>query len=148
MENASKALIIAGAIILAILIIGLGMFIYQQAAGAIGDTGIDTAKVNAYNNPFVQYEGTRTGSEVKQLCQTVIAHNTQAKDASEFIKMQETAAGTVTTNGAQANATAATFNTAITTIKNKMLSGRNYTVSIGYDAKTGYVCAIGIVEVK
>ena len=32
MENASKALIIAGAILLSILIIGLGMAIYQQAA--------------------------------------------------------------------------------------------------------------------
>ena len=30
MENASKALIIAGAILLSILIIGLGMFIYNQ----------------------------------------------------------------------------------------------------------------------
>ena len=30
MENASKALIIAGAILLAILIIGLGMFIYNS----------------------------------------------------------------------------------------------------------------------
>ncbi len=30
MENASKALIIAGAILLSILIIGLGMFIYQK----------------------------------------------------------------------------------------------------------------------
>ena len=29
MENASKALIIAGAILISILIIGLGVFIYQ-----------------------------------------------------------------------------------------------------------------------
>ena len=33
MENASKALIIAGAILLAILIISLGILIYNQAAG-------------------------------------------------------------------------------------------------------------------
>ena len=32
MENASKALIIAGAILLAILIIALGVYIYQQAS--------------------------------------------------------------------------------------------------------------------
>ena len=30
MENASKALIIAGAILLSILIIGMGMFIYRR----------------------------------------------------------------------------------------------------------------------
>ena len=32
MENASKALIIAGAILISILIISLGVIIYQQAA--------------------------------------------------------------------------------------------------------------------
>lgn len=41
MENASKALIIAGAILLSILIIGLGMFIYQQASGAMGNANLD-----------------------------------------------------------------------------------------------------------
>ena len=41
MENASKALIIAGAILLAILIIGLGIFIYRQAANTVSDTGMD-----------------------------------------------------------------------------------------------------------
>lgn len=33
MENASKALIIAGSIILAVLIIILGMYFYNQASG-------------------------------------------------------------------------------------------------------------------
>ena len=33
MENASKALIIAGSIILAVLIIVLGMYFYNQAVG-------------------------------------------------------------------------------------------------------------------
>ena len=54
MENASKALIIAGAIILSILIISLAMFIYQQAAAAVGKTGIDEQKVKSYNSPFEQ----------------------------------------------------------------------------------------------
>ena len=33
MENASKALIIAGAILVSILIIGLGMYLYTTASG-------------------------------------------------------------------------------------------------------------------
>ena len=41
MENASKALIIAGAILLSILIIGLGMYIYQQANSATSGTNLD-----------------------------------------------------------------------------------------------------------
>ena len=36
MENASKALIIAGAILLSILIIGLGMSIFNASKTAIG----------------------------------------------------------------------------------------------------------------
>ena len=37
MENASKALIIAGAILLAIAIIGIGMFVYNNVSGTIRD---------------------------------------------------------------------------------------------------------------
>ena len=67
MENASKALIIAGAILLAILIIGLGMFIYNQAADTLDGAQLDGQKVDSYNREFLQYEGTKQGSQVKTL---------------------------------------------------------------------------------
>ena len=35
MENATKALMIAGAVLIAILIIGVGMMIYNSAQGSI-----------------------------------------------------------------------------------------------------------------
>ena len=38
MENASKALIIAGAILLSIAIIGIGMYVYNNAATAMEGT--------------------------------------------------------------------------------------------------------------
>ena len=38
MENASKALIIAGAILLAILLISLGIMIYNQAQNTVNNT--------------------------------------------------------------------------------------------------------------
>ena len=38
MENASKALLIAGAILLAILIIAIGMFIYNSAQSTINNS--------------------------------------------------------------------------------------------------------------
>ena len=44
MENASKALIIAGAILLSILIIGLGMMVFNQAKEAMTGTGMDQTK--------------------------------------------------------------------------------------------------------
>ena len=40
MENASKALIIAGAILLSIAIIGIGMYVYSQAEGIMKNINI------------------------------------------------------------------------------------------------------------
>ena len=80
MENASKALIIAGAILLAILIIGLGMFIYNQAADTLDGAQLDGQKVDSYNREFLQYEGTKQGSQVKTLLNNIKAHNRNAED--------------------------------------------------------------------
>ena len=55
MENASKALIIAGAILLAILIIGLGIYIYNQASNSVSDTGMDKIAVRQFNGKFEPY---------------------------------------------------------------------------------------------
>ena len=75
MENASKALIIAGAILLSILIIGLGMYIYQQANSATSGTNLDPQKANAYNAEFLQYEGTRSDTDTKALVNIIKNHN-------------------------------------------------------------------------
>ena len=57
MENASKALIIAGAILLSIAIIGIGMYVYQSVSGTIQDAaGMTEEEVNAYNQEFETFE--------------------------------------------------------------------------------------------
>lgn len=69
MENASKALIIAGAILLSILIIAIGMYIYNSSTNSI--TGavnqISQQEIDAFNQPWEMYEGTQTGSNVRAL---------------------------------------------------------------------------------
>ncbi len=76
MENASKALIIAGAILLAILLISLGIMIYNQAQNTVNNSGMSQAEIQAYNNRFMKYEGSnKTGSEVKSLVNEAIATN-------------------------------------------------------------------------
>ncbi len=70
MENASKALIIAGAILLSILIIGIGMFIYNQAQEQINSSAgqMSQEEVRVFNAQFQSYAGNRiSGSQVKQL---------------------------------------------------------------------------------
>ena len=80
MENASKALIIAGAILLTILIISLGLFVFKQAKDAVGNTGLDAQKASAYNTEFEAYEGTQKGTAVRDLLNTIGNHNSVETD--------------------------------------------------------------------
>jgi len=57
MENASKALIIAGAILLSILLISLGIMVYNNAKGTISDANIDQETAQAFNTKISQYCG-------------------------------------------------------------------------------------------
>ena len=76
MENASKALIIAGAILLSILIIAIGMYIYTSSQATIQNsmTDMNTQEIQAFNSNFTTYEGKQTGSQVKALLQKLIAN--------------------------------------------------------------------------
>ena len=81
MENASKALIIAGAILLAIRIIGLGVYIYRQAAGVIDTGTMDQLVVSQFNAQFEPYLGNNvSGSNVKQLIKIINASNRAKED--------------------------------------------------------------------
>lgn len=82
MENASKALLIAGAILLCILIIAIGMFIYNSAQSTIQDsmTSMSTQEIDAFNNQFTGYEGSQTGSNVKALIGRLIANADTYRD--------------------------------------------------------------------
>ncbi len=78
MENASKALIIAGAILLAILLISLGIMIFNQAQDTVSGSGMTEAEITAFNNKFLKYEGKIKGTNVKSLIQEVRATNSDS----------------------------------------------------------------------
>lgn len=115
MENASKALIIAGAILLAILLISLGIMIFGQAQDTVNNSGMSQAQISSFNNKFIKYEGEQTGSVVKTLVNEIIASNADASLPD------------VQFNG-NANPTTSGIDTA-----------KKYTVSLTYDTATGYV---------
>lgn len=147
MENASKALIIAGAILLSILIIGLGMFIYEQAAGAMGNANLDPQKIQAYNDPFEQYGQTQSGTNVRALCSKIKSHNNaNIDDPSTQIQLISGDASTITTAPDEntKGLSAADINTLMATIR----AGKTYTVTFGYDAKSGLIIAAGFEEKK
>lgn len=76
MENASKALIIAGAILLSILLISLGIMVYNNAKGTISDANIDSEAAQAFNTKITQYCGSdQSGTTMNSLMDAVAASN-------------------------------------------------------------------------
>ena len=86
MENASKALIIAGAILLAILLISLGIIVFTQAQDIISNSGMSQAEVQTFNNQFLKYEGSQKGTLVKSMVQEVLAVNANGSGFNVTIK--------------------------------------------------------------
>lgn len=83
MENASKALIIAGAILISILLITVGVLIMNSinpVQKGVEDEGQKYA-IKIFNAQFTIFEGTsQTAQEVKSLFSTIEASNAQDTD--------------------------------------------------------------------
>ncbi len=73
MENASKALIIAGAVLIAILVISLGVLIFKNfSSTAKQAANMDEQEVEEFNADILPYVGTTvSGSQVNALIQLV-----------------------------------------------------------------------------
>ena len=103
MENASKALIIAGAILLAILLISLGIMIFNQAQDTVNNSGMTQAEITAFNNKFLKYEGEQKASVVKSLINEAISEERHTVTVKIGEKGKETA--TTATSGVVSSAT-------------------------------------------
>jgi len=77
MENASKALIIAGAILISILLITIGIVLINSGRDVVdtGTAGMTSQKIQTFNSQFTAYEGTKKGSELKGLANVVRSSN-------------------------------------------------------------------------
>lgn len=78
MENASKALLIAGAILIVILLIAVGMMVYQGAQGSINKAigSMSSTEKDIHNKQFESYMGQKvSGSNVKSLLSKIITNN-------------------------------------------------------------------------
>lgn len=70
MDNASKALIMAGAVLISIALVGVGVYIFSSTNTMIGGANqqLDDAAAQMTNSTLGQYAGTKVrGSTVKQL---------------------------------------------------------------------------------
>ena len=134
MENASKALIIAGAILLSILIIALGVFVFNQAKGAMGNTGLEDQKAAANNQKIEAYEGSNVkGSQVKNLIDIVRTNNNSWTNDNDYCKIYINGSADVAT---------------LSSLKQTIESSSSYTVTIDTystsGATKGYINGIGI----
>ncbi len=125
MENASKAILIAGAILLVMAIIGIGMVIFSQTRGTIDNMGteIDSFAVQAHNNKFNSYVGQVTGSQVLECIQKALTTNSNQDLDARFKGITVSLSGTVVIDSTKTTYTApSSFNTS-----------KKYTGSVTYD---------------
>lgn len=77
MENASKALLIAGAVLIALLIISLGVMVYNNFSKNVTEnTDLSDQEISALNSKILPYVGENiSGSKVNALITVVYAMN-------------------------------------------------------------------------
>ena len=88
MENASKALIIAGAILVSILIVSLGVMIFNSMSGTAKQmANMDEQEIAAFNSKITPYLGESiSGSQVNALIQYVISNDLACIQSGETHK--------------------------------------------------------------
>ena len=137
MENASKALIIAGAILISILLIGIGVALINALNNPMSTTEqtMNSQEIQMFNAQFEKYRGKQSGSNVASLMSTVSASNAAQTNAGVTGR-------TVTVKGAGADTTLAAADNA-TKVSNALKSSHTYTVTMEYGT-TGYISKITV----
>ena len=78
MENASKALLIAASVLIVILLIAVGMRIFNSTSGTADNVEItmNATEIATFNSKFTAYAGSgKSASQVRALANIVIANN-------------------------------------------------------------------------
>jgi len=114
MDNASKALVMAGAILIAVMLISLGVLLYNRATDVATSSldSVNAVKNNADNQMYAQYLGAgKSKSQACSLLDLVMANNSNSENlilittSGSYIP-REASGATATTATAWANATA------------------------------------------
>ena len=150
MENATKALMIAGAVLMAIVIIGLGMAIFNGVGGILnsGAEQGDELEIKQFNSKFEKYEGNRSGSQCRDLISTVRTNNnTQSRNnnSAKVVEVTVNFDGAGNSNVSESNKTE---DADLQEISSKIIPGNRYNVKTIIDTKTSYIHEITIEDVE
>ncbi len=148
MENASKALIIAASVLLAILIIAMGVAIFNKAQGAADTSSFDTAEINMFNQKFERYNNNQLGSQVKSLISFAISNaSTNKEEPSKLpkviFKAEKDEDNVTTESGMEASNKNEDYIDDLGKIRNAIISTHTYKVELSY-ANTGLIGEIKI----
>ena len=88
MENASKALIIAGAVLLSMMVISLGMMIFSNMSNSVKqDSSLQKEEIASFNSKITPYIGENiSGSQVKALVQLVRSIDQNAINTEDSVR--------------------------------------------------------------
>lgn len=136
MENATKALLIAAAVLVAILIISLGLVVYNMSAQTVQSVDLSSQEVQAQNEQFERYLGdSQRGNQVNAMLSQVLTNNTTQTDAGRKVTVYW-----------GADSSSVYLASSSTSSAKKVDTGKTYTVTEDRDAKTGLIIGIHIVQ--
>lgn len=87
MENASKALLIAGSVLIVILLIAMGVRVFTSTSGTTDQVEgtMQSTEIAQFNSKFTQYAGEKkSAAQVKALANVVIANNATSSRKVSF----------------------------------------------------------------
>lgn len=136
MENATKALLIAAAVLVAILIVSLGLVVYNMSAQTVQGVNLSQQEVQAQNEQFERYLGdNQRGNQVNAMLSQVLTNNTTQTDAGRKVTVYW-----------GADSSSVYLASSSTSSAKKVDTGKTYLVTEDRDAKTGLIMGIHIVQ--
>lgn len=137
MENAAKALIIAGAILISIILISIGIIVVNQGKEVVDEAGakMSQQQIQIFNSEFETYANKQRGSTVRTLLSAIIANNATHADDGLVI-------GVTFTEGSLSKEVDINK---ISRAQSKVSTTKNYDVVLTY-SEVGRVCEIEITK--
>lgn len=138
MENATKALLIAAAVLVAILIISLGLVVYNMAAETVNNSAnLSEYEIQSFNEKFTKYLGENmSGTTVNAMINTVFNHNLAQEDENAGRKVSVVVDGTTIIDRTDTQAVS----------PSKVDTGKRYTVTATYDPTSKLIDVITVEE--
>lgn len=83
-NNSSRALIIAGAILVSVLIISIGLYIVGSVNTELAESEMSQVEINIFNQGYLLYEGVQQGKRVKQVLIKAAMYNEELTNKNGY----------------------------------------------------------------